>query len=152
MNSIIIINGPNLNLLGRREPEIYGKVSFEEYLNELELRFPNLPLIYHQSNHEGAIIDWLHEYGFSPHGIILNAGALTHTSIAIADAIKAITTPVAEVHLSDLSKRESFRQKNYLTDCCVFSVQGMGLEGYAIAVDYFLAFTQGKSRVDYTAD
>lgn len=152
MNSIIILNGPNLNLLGKREPEIYGTVSFEDYFKELEGRFPDLPLVYHQSNHEGAIIDWLHEYGFSPHGIILNAGALTHTSIAIADAIKAITTPVAEVHLSDLRKRESFRRKNYLTDHCVFSVQGMGLEGYAIAVDYFLAFSRGKSRGEYTAD
>ena len=137
---IVIINGPNLNLLGKRETLIYGSLSFEDFLGELKGRFPQFELIYLQSNHEGKLIDWLHQYGFSVNGIVLNAGAYTHTSIALADAVKAIKTPVAEVHITDLSKREDYRKHSYLTDCCVFSVQGMGLEGYAIAVDYFSEF------------
>ena len=107
---ILIINGPNLNLLGKREPEIYGNQTFEDYFIELKKQFSTIDLSYFQSNHEGAIIDKLHEVGFSYNGIVLNAGAYTHYSYAIADAVKAITTPVVEVHISDIHSREDFRK------------------------------------------
>ncbi len=132
---LIIINGPNLNLLGKREPEIYGSQSFEKFMEELKERFSDHQLEYFQSNHEGALIDKLHEVGFDYDGIIFNPGAYTHTSIALRDAISAITTPVFEVHISNLAEREDFRQQSYVSDVCVGSISGMGLEGYAVAID-----------------
>ncbi len=139
INRIHILNGPNLNLLGKREPEIYGSVSFEEYFDELKKKYPDVELKYFQSNHEGAIIDYLHQNGFSVNtGIILNAGGLSHTSIALRDAVTSIETPVIEVHISDIHKRESFRQHSYLTDVCVSNFIGSGLKGYDWAIDYFI--------------
>lgn len=131
---ILIINGPNLNLLGKREPEIYGNRSFEQFLAELRSEFPELEIEYFQSNHEGALIDCIHEWGFSVQGIVLNAGAYTHTSIAIADAISAVTAPVIEVHISNVHKREPFRHHSYLSASCVGSIVGLGLDGYRLAV------------------
>lgn len=135
---IQIINGPNLNLLGKREPEIYGNQSFEDYFKKLKNKYPQINLYYFQSNHEGAILDKLHEIGFSFDGIILNGGALTHTSIAIADAIAAIKTPVVEVHISNTAAREEFRHKSYTAVNCVGSILGLGLKGYELALNYFL--------------
>lgn len=134
---ILIINGPNLNLLGKREPEIYGRKTFEAYFAELQEMFPEVALEYFQSNHEGALIDKLHEVGFSINGIVLNAGAYTHTSVALADAIVAITTPVVEVHISNVHAREAFRQHSFLSAKCVGSIIGLGLDGYRLAVDFF---------------
>lgn len=135
---LLILNGPNLNLLGRREPEIYGHQTFEAYFAQLKERFPGIELHYFQSNTEGAIIDKLHEVGFSFDGIILNGGAYTHTSIAIADAIAGISSPVLEVHISNIHAREAFRHKSYPAAHCVGSIIGLGLEGYALAIQYFL--------------
>jgi len=135
---ILIINGPNLNLLGKREPEIYGHRSFEQFLEELCGQYPDVELDYFQSNHEGALIDRIQETGFSTDGIVLNAGAFTHTSIALADAVAAITTPVIEVHISNVHKRESFRHHSYLSPKCVGSIVGLGLDGYRLAVEYFI--------------
>jgi 3-dehydroquinate dehydratase II len=132
---ILILNGPNLNLLGKREPEIYGSQSFEEYFEELKHRFPADTLEYYQSNHEGALIDKLHEVGFDFDGIVFNPGGYTHTSIALRDAISAIETPVLEVHISNIAEREDFRKTSYVADVCVGSLSGMGLEGYAIAIE-----------------
>ncbi|MCK9299867.1 MAG: type II 3-dehydroquinate dehydratase [Bacteroidales bacterium] len=135
---IAIINGPNLNLLGKREPDIYGSQSFEAYFEILRKDYPQIELEYFQSNHEGAIIDKLHEFGFSYDGIILNAAAYTHTSIAIADAIKAIQTPVIEVHISDIYKREDFRHISRMEASCIASFVGYGMESYRMAVETFL--------------
>ena len=135
---IIIINGPNLNLLGIRETSIYGKQSFEQYFELLQMEFPGVTLHYFQSNHEGELIDKLHEVGFSYNGIVLNAGAYTHTSIAIADAIAAIETPTIEVHISNVHKREKFRHHSYLSPNCIGVIVGLGLKGYDLAIDYFL--------------
>lgn len=136
---ILILNGPNLNLLGRREPDIYGSQSFEAYLEELQRAFPEQELIHEQTNHEGVIIDLLQEYGFGKaDAILLNAGGYTHTSIAIRDAVSAIDTPVAEVHISDISRREPFRRLSYLSDVCAFTVMGHGLDSYRIAIEHFL--------------
>lgn len=135
---ILIINGPNLNLLGRREPSIYGAQPFEEYLETLRKRFPNVDLQYYQSNVEGEIVNKLHEAGFTFDGIVLNAAAYTHTSVAIHDAIGAIDTPVAEVHISNVYGREEFRHKSLITSKCVGLLTGFGLEGYAMAILYFL--------------
>ncbi len=137
-HKILIINGVNLNLLGIREPHIYGTQTFEQYFEELKLLFPQFELEYFQSNVEGFLIDKIHEVGFSYQGIILNAGAYTHTSIALADAISAITTPVIEVHVSNIYKRESFRHKSFLTAYCQGIVSGFGLKSYAMALQYFL--------------
>lgn len=134
---ILIINGPNLNLLGKREPEIYGSQSFDDYLQTLREEFPNLRLSYFQSNHEGALIDKLHEEGFSVDGIVLNAGAFTHTSLAIADAIKAIKSPVIEVHISNIHAREEIRKQSYLAKNCVGSISGFGMQSYALALQFF---------------
>lgn len=134
---ILIINGPNLNLLGSREPEIYGPQNFETYFNELRSRFSGIQLEYFQSNHEGAILDHLHQAGTTADGIVLNAGAYSHTSIAIADAVAAIQTPVVEVHISNVHAREVFRHHSHLSAKCVGSIVGLGLEGYALAVRYF---------------
>ena len=130
-----IINGPNLNLLGVREPEVYGFSSFEDYLQELILRFPDVEFHYFQSNVEGEIINKIHETGFSFDGIILNAGAYTHTSIAIHDAIKGIKTPVIEVHISNVHARESFRHHSLIAGACKGVIAGFGLDGYRLAVE-----------------
>lgn len=135
---LIIINGPNLNLVGTREPNIYGREDFETYFERLQIEFPSITLHYFQSNHEGYIIDKLHEVGFSYDGIIINAGALTHTSIAIADAIAAIRTPVVEVHISNVYEREEFRHHSYLSANCAGIIVGFGLRGYELAIRYFL--------------
>ena len=138
MKKILIINGPNLNLLGRREPEIYGNKIFNEYFLELELRYPDVQLEYLQSNHEGHIIDRLHSVGFSYDGIILNAGAYTHTSLAIHDAIKSITTPVVELHISNVYAREEFRRHSMIAPACRGCICGFGLKGYDLAIESFL--------------
>lgn len=132
---ILILNGPNLNLLGKREPEIYGHQSFEDYFEMLNTRYKNVFLEYFQSNHEGYLLDKLHEVGFSYDGIVFNPGGYTHTSIALRDAIAGITTPVFEVHISDISTREEFRQISYVKDVCVGTISGMGLEGYNVAIE-----------------
>ena len=134
---ILIINGPNLNLLGKREPEIYGSQSFEDYYKILKKQFPNLSLKYFQSNHEGEILDMLHKIGFSYDGIVLNGGALTHTSIAIGDAIAAISTPVIEVHISNVHAREAFRHHSYFSEHCAGIIVGMGLKGYELALRFW---------------
>jgi 3-dehydroquinate dehydratase-2 len=136
---ILIINGPNLNLLGKREPEIYGRQSFEEYFEILQTAYPDVTMHYFQSNHEGEIIDQLHEAGFTYQGIILNGGAYTHTSIAIADAIAAIETPVVEVHISNIHAREEFRKHSFSAANCVGCITGLGLKGYDLAVEYFIS-------------
>lgn len=135
---IIIINGPNLNLLGKREPEIYGSTTFDAYFTILKNSFPTLELFYFQSNIEGEIIDKLHETGFEYDGIILNAGAYTHTSIAIADAVKGIETPVIEVHISNVHAREAFRNKSYLAASAKGVICGFGLKSYDLAIQSFL--------------
>ena len=135
---IAIINGPNLNLLGKREPEIYGNKTFEEYFKFLENEFKNIELIYFQSNLEGAIIDKIHEVGFHFNGIVLNAGAYTHTSIAIADAVSAITTPVVEVHLSNVFARETFRHHSYISAVAKGTIGGFGLQSYKLAIQSLL--------------
>jgi len=136
---IIIVNGPNLNLLGVREPEIYGRETFEDFFAYLQAEFPTVTLHYFQSNLEGALIDKLHEVGFSYDGIVLNAGAYTHTSVALADAIGGIRTPVVEVHISNVHAREAFRQNSFLSAKCVGSIVGLGLKGYELAVEYFVS-------------
>lgn len=135
---IQIINGPNLNLLGKREPSVYGSKSFESFYEELKKRFSHVTLDYFQSNVEGEIINKLHEVGFSFDGIILNAGAYTHTSVAIHDAIGAIQTPVAEVHISNVYAREEFRHKSLITSKCIGIISGFGMEGYAMALQYLV--------------
>lgn len=133
-----IINGPNLNLLGKREPNIYGNQSFEVYFERLRKDFPNAALHYFQSNHEGDIIDKLHQVGFDYDGIVLNAGAYTHYSYAIADAIKAIEVPVVEVHISDIYAREDFRKISVTGENCLKIISGKGLEGYKMAIEELL--------------
>lgn len=135
---ILILNGPNLNLLGKREVEIYGSKTFEDFFEEIQLKYAMVELSYFQSNWEGALIDKIHEVGFTYDGIILNAGAYSHTSIAIADAIKGVTTPVVEVHISNVHARESFRQHSYLSANCVGSIVGLGLQGYEMALKHFI--------------
>lgn len=135
---IQIVNGPNLNLLGKRETSIYGNQSFEQFFVELQKRFAGVELHYYQSNVEGEIVNKLHETGFDFDGIILNAGAYTHTSVAIHDAIAGIKTPVIEVHISNVYAREEFRHKSMITSKCVGLLTGFGLEGYALAINYFL--------------
>ncbi len=135
---IIIINGPNLNLLGKREEEIYGKISFEDYFISLKEKFPKLILEYFQSNIEGEIINKIHEVGFLCDGIILNAAGYTHTSVAIADAVKSIQTPVVEVHISNILSRETFRHNSLIAPNCKGSIFGFGLKGYELAISSFL--------------
>jgi len=136
--NIQIINGPNLNLLGVREKSIYGETSFDEYLDALRKRYANITINYYQSNVEGEIINKLHEIGFSYDGIVLNAGAYTHTSVAIGDAIAGIKTPVIEVHISNVYKREEFRHKSLLASNCRGVIAGFGLDSYRLAVESFL--------------
>ena len=135
---IIIINGPNLNLLGKREPEIYGSATFEDYFESLKSKFPQIELHYFQSNIEGELITKMQDVGFSYDGIILNAGAYTHTSIGIGDAVKAITTPVVEVHISNTFSRESFRHQSYISGNAKGVVLGFGLKSYELALLSFL--------------
>ena len=135
---VIIINGPNLNLLGQREPSVYGADSFEAYFATLQRAYPQLELSYFQSNHEGALLDKIHEVGFSYDGIILNAGAYTHTSVALHDAIRAITTPVVEVHISNTFAREAFRHHSYISAVAKGVIVGFGMESYRLALESFL--------------
>lgn len=135
---IIIINGPNLNLLGKREPEVYGNVTFEDYFKKLSNEFPSLTLDYYQSNIEGELIDKLQEVGFEYDSIILNAAAYTHTSIGIGDAVKAIKTPVIEVHISNTFSRETFRHQSYISPNAKGIIIGFGLESYRLAIQSFL--------------
>lgn len=137
---ILILNGPNLNLLGKREPEIYGSASFEDYYKTLAEEFSSIELEYFQSNHEGTLIDKLHEVGFSYDGIVLNAGAYTHTSVGLADAIKGIETPVVEVHISNVHQREEFRHKSYLSPVCKGVILGFGLNSYNLGIQSFLSY------------
>lgn len=137
MKRILIINGPNLNLLGKREPEVYGTLTFEAYFETLKAKYPDFSLEYYQSNVEGLLIDKIHEVGFSFEGIIINAGAYTHTSIAIADAIRAVKTPVIEVHISNVYSREEFRHHSYLSSACKACVIGFGLDSYRLALESF---------------
>lgn len=138
--TLLILNGPNLNLLGRREPEIYGKRSFDDYLPELRAAFPDVEIEYLQSNHEGVLIDALQDYGFGrADAILINAGGLTHTSVSLRDAVAAIETPVVEVHLSDPKAREPFRHVSLLEDVCCATVAGHGLDSYRLAIEYVIA-------------
>lgn len=132
---IQIINGPNINLLGKREPSIYGAKSFEDYLEELKAAYPDIEFSYFQSNVEGLMIDKIHEVGFDYDGIVLNAGAYTHTSIALQDAIRAVKTPVVEVHISNVHAREDFRHKSMIACACVGVICGFGLNSYRLAVE-----------------
>ena len=134
---IIIINGPNLNLLGKREPEIYGASSFDDYFKELQIKFSDVDLSYFQSNIEGEIIDKLHEVGFNYDGVVLNAAAYTHTSVGIGDAVKAIDTPVIEVHISNIHAREEFRHQSYIAANAKGIIVGFGLKSYDLAVKSF---------------
>ncbi len=135
---ILIINGPNLNLLGKREQSIYGSEQFETYFEKLKILFPKVELTYFQSNIEGELVDKLHEVGFSADGIILNAGAYTHTSVALRDAVAGITTPVVEVHISNTLTREDFRHKSLIGPVCRGCVMGFGLHSYHLAITSFL--------------
>ena len=135
---LIIINGPNLNLLGKREPEIYGSETFDDIFNNLQRKFSDIELSYFQSNIEGEIIDKLHEVGFNYDGIILNAAAYTHTSVGIGDAVKGIETPVVEVHISNVHAREDFRHKSYISANAKGVIFGFGIKGYELAIQSFL--------------
>lgn len=135
---LLILNGPNLNLLGKREPEIYGTNSFEDFFKDIQNEFSTIDLLYFQSNIEGEIIDKLHEVGFNFDGIILNAGAYTHTSVAIGDAVKAIETPVIEVHISNVHSREDFRHVSYIAPNAHGVIAGFGLQSYTLAIQSFL--------------
>lgn len=135
---LLILNGPNLNLLGQREPEVYGNQNFDSYFDELKLQFPLVQLDYFQSNVEGEIINKLQEVGFSYDGILLNAGAYTHTSVAISDCVKAITSPVVEVHISNTFSREAFRHQSYISPHAKGVIIGFGLKSYALAIQSFL--------------
>lgn len=142
--TILILNGPNLNLTGRREPELYGRQTFEELMERLKQLYPETEFVYFQSNIEGELIDKLHEYGFSAQGIVLNAGAYTHTSVAIGDAVKAISSPVIEVHMSNVFARENYRHHSYISPHAHGCIFGLGLYGYILAVKGFTeAFSPG---------
>ena len=138
MKKIQIINGPNLNLLGKREPSVYGNQGFESFLEHLRAKYPAFDIQYFQSNLEGALIDKIHEAGFTADGIVLNAGGYTHTSIALRDAIKAIDAPVVEVHISNVHAREEFRHKSLITTVCKGVISGFGLDSYRLAIEAFL--------------
>ena len=155
---IVILNGPNLNLLGRREPEIYGTSSMEQVLLDIQRAYPDLYLEYHQSNHEGDLIDWIQEVGIAHcledardasyrlkvKGIVLNAGGYTHTSVALRDAVACAEVPVVEVHISDITKREDFRRMSLLTDVCSHSIMGQGTKGYELAVKWLINHSYEK--------
>lgn len=135
---ILVLNGPNLNLLGKREPGIYGSDTMEASFAALQARFPDVELSYYQSNVEGELINKLHEVGFSYDGIVLNAGAYTHTSVAIHDAIKAIATPVVEVHISNVYQRETYRHTSLITGACFGVIGGFGMDSYRLAIEALL--------------
>ena len=141
---IQIINGPNINLLGKREPSIYGSISFEDYLTDLRTKYPEVEISYFQSNVEGFMIDKIHEVGFDYDGIILNAGAYTHTSIALQDAIRAIRTPVIEVHISNVHTREEFRHRSMISCACMGVICGFGLDSYRLALEALLKCNTNK--------
>ncbi|MES2647107.1 MAG: type II 3-dehydroquinate dehydratase [Bacteroidota bacterium] len=143
---LTIINGPNLNLLGKREPSVYGSASFESYLEKLQQQFPAVQFEYFQSNIEGELIDAIQKYGVSTAGIIINPGGYTHTSVALGDAIAAITTPVIEVHISNTAARETFRHISHVSAKCAGTIIGLGLTGYALAVQWFVE--QNSSSVN----
>jgi 3-dehydroquinate dehydratase II len=143
---IEIINGPNLNLLGRREPEKYGHSSFEDYLLVLKSRFPDIIFKYYQSNIEGEIINEIQNSGFSYDGIILNAGGYTHTSVSITDALAAIRTPVIEVHITNISAREEFRHSSLIGRNCAGSISGFGLDSYRLAIEGLIEITKSKKK------
>ena len=132
---VLIINGPNINMLGKREPSIYGSRSFDDYLSELRNSYPDIEIIYYQSNIEGELINKIQEYGFDVHGIIMNAGAYTHTSIAIHDAIRSVTCPVIETHISNVHARESFRHVSMIAAACKGVICGFGLDSYRLALE-----------------
>ena len=136
---ILIINGPNLNLLGKREPEIYGSHTFEDFFSGVKNKYPSIHLDYFQSNVEGELINKIHEVGFDYDGILLNAGGFTHTSVAISDAIAAVTSPVLEVHISNIYKREEFRHKSIISKECIGMISGLGLAGYELGLQYFIS-------------
>jgi 3-dehydroquinate dehydratase-2 len=139
MEEICIINGPNLNLLGKRQPEIYGSLSFDKFFDQLEKIFPDNKIHFFQSNSEGSIIDRIHEFGFSENtGLVLNAAGYSHTSVAIADAVAAVNSPVVEVHISNVFAREDFRHKSLIAPNCVATLSGMGLYGYQAAINFLL--------------
>jgi len=138
MKKIIIINGPNLNLLGKREPSVYGSKSFEDFYNDLSIKYPSFELSFYQSNIEGELIDKIQEVGFSYDGIILNAAAYTHTSVSIGDAIKAIEAPVIEVHISNTYSREEFRHQSYISANAKGVILGFGLQSYELALQSFI--------------
>ena len=135
---IQIINGPNINLLGKREPSIYGARSFEDYLAELKERFPQVEMDYYQSNVEGEMINKIHEVGFDYDGIVLNAGAYTHTSIALQDALRAVSAPTIEVHISNVHQREEFRHRSMISCACIGVICGFGLDSYRLAIEALL--------------
>lgn len=132
---ILLINGPNLNLLGVREKSIYGSTSFEDYFKVLINQFPEIEMVYYQSNIEGELINKIHEYGFNTDGIIINAGAYTHTSVAIRDAISGVKVPVVEVHISNVLTRESFRHESIIGPACIGSIMGFGLDSYRLGIE-----------------
>lgn len=136
---ILILNGPNLNLLGKREPEIYGSMPFEAYLVQLRSHFAEHEIDYFQTNHEGVLIDKLQEADNQYDGVVMNPGGYAHTSIALADCIRAIGIPVVEVHISDISKREPYRRHSYTAEACADCIKGLGLPGYEIAIEFILA-------------
>ena len=146
MMKIQIINGPNINLLGKREPSIYGSTSFEDYYQTLKERYPDVELDNFQSNVEGELINKIHEVGFSSDGIILNAGAYTHTSIALQDAIRSVTTPVIEVHISNVHTREEFRHKSMIACACKGVICGFGLDSYRLALEALLGTSRPGTR------
>ncbi len=135
---IIIINGPNLNLLGTREPDIYGHTTMEDYIQSLRKQHPRVDIDYYQSNHEGSLIDKLQEVGFSYDGIVLNAGAYTHTSVALLDCIRSLKTPVVEVHISNVHAREEFRNHSMISPACLGVIAGFGMDSYSLAVEALL--------------
>lgn len=141
---ILILNGPNLNLLGKREPTVYGNSSFENYLKELRTRYSNVEIDYCQNNCEGALLDKLHEVGFTFDGVVLNAGAYTHTSVALYDAIRAIQTPVIEVHISNVHQREEFRHHSMISGACCGVICGFGLDSYRLAIEALLEKENNK--------
>lgn len=143
---IQIINGPNLNLLGIREPEIYGKRAWEDYLKKLRTRMPNVRIDYYQSNLEGEIINKIQEVGFDRDGIVLNAGAYTHTSVAILDALKSVTTPTVEVHISNVHQREEFRRKSLISPGCLGVICGFGLDSYRLAIEALIDEVNRKKK------
>jgi 3-dehydroquinate dehydratase-2 len=144
--NIHIVNGPNLNLLGKREPHIYGNQTFENYFKTLVVAFPEVKLHYFQSNSEGDLLDYLHKIGFSSEGIVLNAGAYTHSSVALADAVAAITSPVIEVHISNVHKREVFRHHSFLSAHAAGIIVGLGLNGYKLAVQHLVDMNTEESK------